>query len=125
MKSTTRSGKTLVRPSTPRSGACLAKAEMEFALMANVTLRGACLPEADMSGAQLDAAVLTGTDLRKANLRGVGFRHARLDAADLGLVVRSWSGRRCGVPICAVRICAWRGSTVQMCPMPIWRAWKA
>jgi uncharacterized protein YjbI with pentapeptide repeats len=56
---------------------------MEFALMANVTLRGACLREADMSGAQLDAAVLIGTDLRKANLRGVGFRHAKLDAADL------------------------------------------
>jgi uncharacterized protein YjbI with pentapeptide repeats len=28
---------------------------MEFALMANVTLRGACLREADMSGAQIDA----------------------------------------------------------------------
>jgi uncharacterized protein YjbI with pentapeptide repeats len=46
---------------------------MEFALMANVTLRGACLREADMSGAQLDAVVLIGTDLRKANLRGAGF----------------------------------------------------
>src|SRR5260370_5613189 len=56
---------------------------MEFALMANVTLRGACLREADMSGAQLDAAVLIVTDLRTANLRGAGFRHAKLDAADL------------------------------------------
>jgi hypothetical protein len=47
--------------------ACLAKADMEFALMANAMLRGAYLREADMSGAQLDAVVLTGADLRKVN----------------------------------------------------------
>jgi uncharacterized protein YjbI with pentapeptide repeats len=35
--------------------ACLAKADIEFALMDNVVLRGACLTEADISGAQLDA----------------------------------------------------------------------
>jgi uncharacterized protein YjbI with pentapeptide repeats len=75
------SGANLV--SSSLEDACLARAEMEFALAANAVLRGACLHEADMSGAQLDAAVLTGADLRKANLRGAGFRHAKLDAADL------------------------------------------
>ena len=47
--------------------ACLAKADMEFVLMASVALRGACLGEADMSGAQLDAAEFSGADLRRAN----------------------------------------------------------
>ena len=108
--------------------ACLAKADMEFALMANTVLRGACLREADMSGAQLDGAVLTGADLCKANLRGAGFRHARLTlltSVMRGLVVRSWSGRRCGTPICEARICARQSSTAQICLMRILEGWTA
>jgi uncharacterized protein YjbI with pentapeptide repeats len=62
--------------------ACLAKVDLEFALMAKALLPGACLHD-DMSGAQLDGTVLTRADLRKANLRGAGFRNARLDEADL------------------------------------------
>jgi hypothetical protein len=33
-----------------------------------------------------------------------------------GLAVRSWSGRRCGVPICGARIFAWQSSTAQIWP---------
>jgi uncharacterized protein YjbI with pentapeptide repeats len=72
--------------------------------------------------------VLTGADLRKSNLLGAGFRDARLDEADLRdarLGARSWSGPPCAVPICAVRISAWQGSTMRICPMPTWMASKA
>ena len=108
--------------------ACLAKAEMEFALMANSVFQGACLCEADMSGTVVDGAVLTRADLRKANLRGAGFRDARLDQADLRdarLGVPSWPGLRYAVPICAGRICVWPSSTAPTCPMPVWKLSKA
>jgi hypothetical protein len=41
-----------------------------------------------------------------------------------GLVVRSWSGLRCGVPICGALIFAWQSSTAQICLMPIWMVQK-
>src|SRR5207248_11341947 len=67
----------------PPDTARLAKADIDFTMMANAVLRGTCLPAADMSGAQLHAAVLPVTNPRKANLRGAGLRDARLDEADL------------------------------------------
>src|ERR1700719_2193932 len=101
------SGPNLVSASFEDVG--LANAEMEFAQMANAVLQGACLGEADMSGAQLDAANLTRADLRNANLRGADFvtrGSTRPTSAMHGSVAHSWSGRRCGGPTCAVRICA-------------------
>jgi hypothetical protein len=80
---------------------------MEFALMANVTLRGACLREADMSGAQLDAAVLAGATSARRTCAAPDFvmqGWTRPTSVMPGSGVPSWSERRYEVPICAVRI---------------------
>jgi hypothetical protein len=42
-----------------------------------------------------------------------------------GLVMPSWSERRCAVPICGARICGWQSSTAQISLMPIWKGWRA
>jgi len=107
--------------------ACLAKAEMEFALMANAVLQGACLREADMSGAQLDAALLDRGRAPQGEpaWRWISQSWTLPTSVMPGLVVRSWSGRRCGVPICGVHIYDWQGWIARICRMPIWKGSKA
>jgi hypothetical protein len=101
---------------------------MEFALMANVTLRGACLREADMSGLSSMPPCSSGrTSVRRTCVAPASVMQSwtRPTSAMHGSVARSWSGPRCVEPIYAARICVWQGWTLPICPMPIWRVPKA